>query len=156
MRTPTIEDCATQVRAAHGRAMKALTAAYGPDPAKWRWGDAHRAHFRNELYSRLPVLSALFDVGLPTDGDNFTVNRASPRVEDPSGALFDDIHGASLRALFDLADLDRSRFVIAGGQSGNPLSSHYADLTRLWRDGRSLVMVGDGQDVLRLQPEASK
>jgi penicillin amidase len=155
-RTPAIEDCATQVRAAHRRAMKALAAAYGPDPANWRWGDAHRAHFRNELYSRLPVLSRLVDVGLPADGDNFTVNRASPRVEDPTGASFDDIHGASLRALFDLADLDRSRFVIAGGQSGNPLSSHYADLTRLWRDGRSLTMVGEAQDVLSLQPEASK
>src|SRR5262249_41065025 len=125
------KDCATQVRAAHERAMKALAAAYGPDPAKWRWGDAHRAHFRNQLYSRLPLLSPLFDLGLRADGDNFTVDRASPEVDDPTGAVFDDIHGASMRGLFDLADLDRSRFIIAGRQSGKLVSSHYADLTPL-------------------------
>ena len=68
---------------------------------------------------------------LPADGDNFTLNRASPRVEDSTGARFDDIHGASLRAIFDLADLDRSRFVIAGGQSGNPRLRHYADFAPL-------------------------
>jgi penicillin amidase len=37
--------------------------------------------------------------------------------------------------VIDLADPERSRFVLAGGQSGNPLSPHYRDLFDLWRRG---------------------
>ena len=144
-----------RVKQAHDTAVKALTRAYGPDKSAWRWGNAHRAHFGNPVFSRVPVLGSLLDLDLPTDGDNYTVNRASPRVEDLSGDNFDDLHGASLRALFDLSDLSRSRFVIAGGQSGNPLSRHYADLTPLWRDGKYVTIVGLQESLLRLIPEPS-
>jgi penicillin amidase len=37
--------------------------------------------------------------------------------------------------VIDLADVERSRFVVAGGQSGNPLSPHYDDLLELWVRG---------------------
>jgi penicillin amidase len=153
--TPAIEDCVLRARQAHDLAIRALTRAYGADKSAWRWGDAHRAHFDNPLFSRLPALAGLLDLNLPTDGDNFTVNRASPLVEDLSGYKFDDLHGASLRALFDLSDLSRSRFVIAGGQSGNPLSSHYADLTQPWRDGKYVTIVGRQESLLRLIPESA-
>ena len=56
-------------------------------------------------------------------------------------APFADIHGPGLRAVYDLADLDQSLFVIATGQSGNPLSPYYRDFVRLWRDG-SMVALG--------------
>ena len=35
---------------------------------------------------------------------------------------FASTHAAGYRGLYDLADLDRSRFVARTGQSGNPLS----------------------------------
>ena len=152
-KTPAIEDCAGDIRLAHEQAMAALTAAYGADRSRWRWGDAHRAHFPNALLSHIPLLAEWFDLALPADGDNYSLNRASPRVEDATGARFDDIHGASLRAIFDLAALDRSRFVIAGGQSGNPVSDHYADFAPLWRDGQYVTMVGTASNRLRLEPE---
>jgi penicillin amidase len=66
--------------------------------------------------------------------------------------VFPDVHAAGLRAVFDLADLDRSRFIIAGGQSGNPLSSHYHDLVERWRDGGHLELPGGGAVVLTLVP----
>jgi len=101
-------------------------------------------------------VASLVDLATPTDGDNFTLNRASPRVDDPTGAHFDDVHGASLRVIFDLSDLDRSRFVIAGGQCGNPLSAHYADFVALWRDGQYVTMVGKDGNLLRLVPEVPR
>jgi penicillin G amidase len=152
-KTPAVEDCAGDIRLAYKQAIAKLTAAYGPDRTNWRWGNAHRARFPNPLLSRIPLVAAWVDLALPTDGDNFTLNRASPRVDDPTGARFDDVHGASLRAIFDLADLDRSRFVIAGGQSGNPFSAHYADFAALWRDGQYVTMVGSESNRLRLLPE---
>jgi penicillin amidase len=150
--TPVVEDCAWQVRQAYDRAMKALDRAYGTDPSLWQWGEAHRAHFPHPLFQHLPVLQAWLDPDIPTDGDFFTVDRAVPQVDDPTGASFDDMHGAGLRAVFDLGDLDRSRFVIAGGQSGNPMSSHYADFIGSWRDGVYFAILGRGRNRLTLNP----
>ena len=153
--TPAIEDCVLRAQQAHDLAMRALRNAYGKDPAMWRWGDAHKARFANPLFGTVPALARLFDLDLPTDGDNYTVNRASPQVDDLSGYNLNDLHGASLRALFDLADLSRSRFIIAGGQSGNPLSTHYADLTEPWQNGKYVTIVGREQSLLRLIPETT-
>ncbi len=153
--TPAIEDCVLRAKQSHDLAFRALAKAYGRDRTAWRWAQAHRAHFDHPLFSRLPGIAPLFDLDLPVDGDNYTINRASPLVEDASGAAFDDLHGASLRVLFDLADLSRSRFAIAGGQSGNPISSHYADFTGPWQDGRYVTIVGREESLLRLTPERS-
>ena len=53
---------------------------------------------------------------------------------------FASVHAASYRGLFDLADLERSRFIASTGQSGNPLSAHYRDLAELWAKGETIAM----------------
>ncbi len=50
------------------------------------------------------------------------------------------MHGPSYRGVYDLADLDRSRFIAAPGQSGNPLSPHFRDMLRRWRDGGTVTL----------------
>ena len=66
------------------------------------------------------------------------------------------VHGAGFRAVYDLADLDRSRFIQAVGQSGNIFSPHYGDLAPLWAKGGTFTL-GPLQDqpvsVLTLLPE---
>ena len=94
------------------------------------------------------------DDPIATDGDDTTVNRATPQGGFRLRRL-PDVHGAGLRAIFDLADLDRSRFIIAGGQSGNPLSAHYRDQVERWRDGRyNRSCAAEGEEVLTLVPSA--
>ena len=83
----------------------------------------------------------------PTDGDNFTVRRAAARAGDPANP-FAHVHGQSLRAVYDLDDLRRSRFIIAPGQSGNPLSPHWGDLVPLWAHAGSLALSGDADTLL--------
>ncbi|HEX2114084.1 MAG TPA: penicillin acylase family protein, partial [Alphaproteobacteria bacterium] len=51
------------------------------------------------------------------------------------GNPFEHVHGATLRAIYDLAELENSQFIIAPGQSGNPLSRHWADLVHDWANG---------------------
>jgi penicillin amidase len=131
-------------------AVAALASVYGDDPAAWRWGDAHQARFAHPLLDRLPLLGDIAATAVETDGDNFTVNRGSAFVQ--PGLRFPHVHGASLRAVFDLAELDRSLFVIPGGQSGNLLSGHFTDLVERWRDGRFLTIVGEGSSGLTLVP----
>jgi len=145
------QSCKTQVNQAWHDAIAKLTDAYGADPGTWRWGAAHQARFQHPIFSRIPVLRDLLENAVAADGDNFTVNRATPRL-DFETVQFDDVHGAGLRAVFDLADLDRSRFIIAGGQSGHPLSPHYGDMVGRWRDGLYLTILGEGSDLLTLVP----
>jgi penicillin amidase len=150
--TETVEVCSDQVTVALDDARAALAAAYGADPADWRWGTAHQASFPHPVLSHVPILGEWLAVPIETDGDNYTINRGTPRIPS-AGVRFPDVHGPGLRAIFDFADLDRSRFVIAGGQSGNPLSPHYGDLIRRWRDGAFLTMAGEADRVLQLLPE---
>jgi penicillin amidase len=44
-----------------------------------------------------------------------------------------------LRIITDLASPADARMVVTPGQSGNPLSNHFADLMRPWRDSAWLV-----------------
>ena len=56
---------------------------------------------------------------------------------------------ANLRTVFDLADLSRSRFVLCGGQSGNPCSDHFADQFPLWQEGESISIPWLQAEVIR-------
>ena len=51
-----------------------------------------------------------------------------------------------MRLVIDVGSWDDARVVLAGGQSGNPLSPHYDDLLALWQKGESVP--------LRFSPEA--
>jgi penicillin amidase len=65
------------------------------------------------------------------------------------------VHGASYRGVYDLADLNRSLFIVTPGQSGNPLSRHARDFLTRWRDG-AMILLGpqpvEVSGVLRLEP----
>ncbi len=107
----------------------------GNEVGTHRWGDVHVARFAHPFSRVHPAIGSLLDLSIPSDGGNQTVNRGGMRLTDPN-APYSHVHGPGLRAVFDLADLDRSLFVIATGQSGNPVSRHYDDLVADWRDGR--------------------
>ena len=62
-------------------------------------------------------------------GDIYTPNNT--RYDES----YQQIHGASYRHLFDLADWDRALATSAPGQSGQPGSPHYDDLLPLWARG---------------------
>ena len=55
----------------------------------------------------------------------------------------------ALRLVIDVGDWDRSRFALPGGQSGNPLSPHYADQLRFWRIGKGVPIAWSEQAVRR-------
>src|SRR3546814_16838394 len=86
------------------------------------------------------MLSGLFSYSVEADGGNDTVNRAAARMAGGPDTLFEDVHGAGFRAVSDLENLDRSRFMIATRQSGNPLSRLYGNLTLRWRAGTTMSL----------------
>jgi penicillin G amidase len=57
--------------------------------------------------------------------------------------------GAGFRGIYDLADPSNSRFIIATGQSGHPLSRHYADQLPLWKRGDGIRLHVSEAEVMR-------
>lgn len=113
------------------RALNRLASRYGDDPARWQWGDAHPAVSSHKPFGNVQPLARLFDVRVPTGGDAWTVNVGQYWLNDPREP-FANRHAASLRAIYDLADLEKSRFIYQTGQSGLVLSSRDRDMRDEW------------------------
>jgi len=145
------ETCGALLGATLKEATDRLRDQFKTDAANWKWGALHRLHFRHPVFSRIPLLGDWLDPDLATDGDMFTLNRAVPiQRDDP--LEFPDMHGPTMRIVTDLADPMQAAVTLAGGQSGNPLSNHYADWLVDWRDGRYRTIVQPSVHTLTLNP----
>ena len=134
-------------------ALMGLSKTYGRNPEQWRWGEAHPAIAQHRPLGELPLLAPLFNVSQPSGGDHFTINVGQYRA---TGDMpYANRQAASLRLIFDLANLDNSRFIYPTGQSGNPLSSRYRDMGAAWAklETRPLdTRMPESGTVLRLTP----
>ena len=137
--TGRIETCADILSTALDLALADLEERYGADRTTWRWGEPHQARMKHEILDGIPLLERVFTIGEPTGGDGVSVNVGHFALQD-GRRPFTSIQAATYRGLYDLENLDRSRFVSATGQSGNPLSRHYRDLSRLWARGETIPM----------------
>ncbi len=124
--------CAAALQSSLDDALDELSAKYGSELSRWRWGDAHPAVFAHPIFHRIRILRTIFDRQAPADGAADTVNAGGFHFSDPEGAYIDK-HGPGYRAIYDLSDLDKSVFSTALGQSAHILSRHYADLLPRWR-----------------------
>ena len=134
-------------------AMKDLTASQGGTIANWHWGDVHTAVFGHPMLAGLPLLHGLGERRIAVSGDDTTLLRAGMR-----GDSFDAVHGASFRGVYDLADLEASRFTIAPGQSGNFASPLAWNFVRSWREGSTITLDATPATVafrFRLLPEGT-
>ncbi|MCT9809036.1 penicillin acylase family protein [Acidovorax sp. Be4] len=129
-------DCTQQSAQALTRALDRLQAAYGAQPARWRWGLAHSAVSSHRPFGNVAALARFFDVRVPSPGDGYTVNVGQYNAGDVKGGAFASRHAPSMRGLYDLADLENSRFIFQTGQSGNVFSPRYADMRQAWAAGQ--------------------
>jgi penicillin amidase len=132
--TDARETCSQLVARALTDSLAELTEAHESGIVRWRWGDDHHARFKHPLFSGIPLIGRLADRRIDADGGSYTVNRAAVRIRD-SERPFDAVHGPGFRAIYDMGDLNRSRFMIATGQSGHLFSNAYGNLLTDWRNG---------------------
>jgi penicillin G amidase len=130
VRTPERETCAMLASRAFDLAAADLEKRYGA-PSSWRWGAAHAAAGDHRPFGAVPVLSDIFNVAPQTPGDSYSVDVGAITIRDEARP-FANRHAPSLRAIYDLADLDRSRYMHSTGQSGNVMSPWYASLAERW------------------------
>jgi penicillin amidase len=104
----------------------------GEDASAWRWGDLHRVALAHPL-AAIPGFEGLFGaLEAGVGGDDQTVLQTGV---DARGGRFPAAVIPSWRAVYDLADLDRSVGVLPTGNSGNPASAHWNDQAPLWLAG---------------------
>jgi penicillin amidase len=155
--TDDVETCHELLGASLDDAIANTVASQGADIASWQWGDVHYARSDHTPFSSFPVLKDWFTITTPVPGDGSTVNVAPFSFRQAGYAV---THGPSYRSLYDLSDLDNSRFMITTGQSGTVMSRHYADLAPLWARGEYFQVRTDwtpdtmpqGAERLSLQP----
>ncbi len=125
-------------------AVTLLRRRFGDDPRRWAWGRVRTLTMSHPLGGK-KVLARVFNLGpVPCGGDTNTVAHALTLPLDPLGGT---LNIASLRAVIDVGDWGRSRFVLPGGQSGNPLSPHYADQFPLWQRGEGVPIAWGPEEV---------
>jgi penicillin amidase len=127
-------DCMPLLKSTLDSTMSSLASRFGSDPATWRWGAVHQAVFAHPILRSVPVLGDLTTERIAVPGDGTTLDRGG------TNDALEAVHGASYRGVYDLADLERSLFMMTPGQSGNPLSRHARDFLTRWRDGAMVLL----------------
>ncbi len=142
-----VETCAGLLQSSLSAALSDLQARFGDSMDDWTWGEAHFAHSDHNPFTHVPYLKEFFDIKVPSVGGVYTVNVGRFKLmnnEEP----FANQHAASLRGIYDLSNLNRSLFIYSTGQSGNPLSSLYANFAEKWSRTEYLTLSTDPADYL--------
>jgi penicillin amidase len=152
------QDCRAAVGQALDDGLALLIKRDGDDMSHWRWGAEHKAVLQHQVYSHVLLLDRLTDLSLPSSGGFYTLDRGGGS-EASSDMPFARTQGGGFRGLYDLANPDKSRFMIATGESGHIFSRHYGDLAPLWNDVKSITLAGSedqlqkaGAEELTLEP----
>jgi len=113
-------------------AVAELTKRFGPDMAKWQWGQEnyHHALIRHPLSAAVnDATRTKLNVGpLPRGGSGDTVSA--------TGRGDNQTTGGSFKLIADTENWDNSIGLNNPGQSGNPDNPEYRNLFELWARGR--------------------
>lgn len=149
-----VTGCQALMNKALDSALDKIVSMQGDKVSAWNWGRAHPALSSHRPFGNVKALAGFFDVVGPSGGDGFTVNVGQYWTHSAT-MPFATRHAASMRAVYDLANLDESGFIYQTGQSGHPFSSRYQDMKDEWGQVkyRPLRMSTSGPtQVLRLTP----
>lgn len=102
---------------------------FGGDLTRWKYAEISRWNLEHPVFARVPLIGRYFSLGrVPVSGSPSSPKQVTLGL------------GPSQRYVADLGDWDRSLANITTGISGHPMSSHYKDQWKSYRDGLSFPM----------------
>jgi penicillin amidase len=143
-----VETCQDSSNKAFDKALDYLSSEYGKDPSKWSWGNAHTAISEHRPLTKVPFLGSLYNLKTPFAGDSFSINVGRLQLL-RSNNPYETLQAASLRAVYDLSDLEKSIFIYQTGQSGWVQSSMYRNMNPLWAKNEYLPLKMKPENITR-------
>jgi len=139
------------LRKSFSDAVSELEEKHGKDIAEWQWGRLHNVEFKHLFSSPGSIINSVVNIGpFGIGGDGTTVMNGEYSLRDYHGPVkamqteeFKNILGPSMRFIYDFSKPDEYFFVMPGGESGNPFSPHYKDMTISWLRGSYYKMRTD-------------
>ena len=121
--------------------LEALNSQLGEDVATWRWEKVHTLTHVHPIGRKKPF-DKIFNVGpFAVAGSNEVIDKESFKYT--SSGNYPVTMGPAMRLLLDFGDPAHALSIIPTGQSGNIMSRHYADQSKLFINGKYRVQVMD-------------
>jgi len=109
-----------------------LKDTHGRDVETWQWGQVRPLRLLHPFGEKRPLDRVFNSPPIAFGSDATTVLQGALELRHPTK---NPVGVPAGRIVVDLKNWERSRFVILGGQSGNPLSKHYLDQVEPWQQG---------------------
>ncbi len=101
----------------------------------WGWSHVQQTRYSHIPFSGMKPFNLLFERRIGNGGSLDTINVAGSQFVDGEGYL--QGFGAGFRQVMEIGPRGISHdYMISTGQSGNPLSTHFADMVKPFRDVR--------------------
>ncbi len=157
IKTTRIEDRDFIIRKSLVDALSELEKTFGKDITGWQWGKLHTVTHKHAFSGQFSLIDNYIDIGpFPIGGDGTTIfNTEYPfydAVKDYSAfnhTPFEDVLGPSMRYIFDFSKPNEFYLILTTGESGNVMSEHYRDMTKMWLRGNYMKIKTDEKSIRR-------
>jgi penicillin amidase len=136
-------------------ALDELENSIGNDLKDWQWGKVHTVTFKHPFSGIFSLLDGLIDIGpYQVSGDGTTIFNTEYTFSESMDKFsrfkhepFENELGPGMRFIFDFANPDEFYLILTTGQSGNVMSDHYSDMTRMWLEGKYMKIKTDESSI---------
>ncbi len=131
------------IRKSFSDALSFLENNMGYEISFWQWGKIHTLTMKHFFHGSVSAFDKKLSIGpFEIGGDGTTVCNGEYFFNEP----YENFLGPSMRFIYDFAKPDEFRIILPTGQSGNPLSVHYHDMTDKWLNGELLKIKTSEKD----------
>lgn len=144
------------IRKSLADALSELEHKLGKNIAGWQWGNLHKVIFKHSFSGQASIIDKFINIGpFSVSGDGTTVFNTEYPFAEPNKEIglldhepYENILGPQIRFVYDFDNPDEFYLILTTGQSGNIMSDHYSDMTKLWLDGE-YMKVNTNSDAIK-------
>ena len=135
-------------------AWASLVTDLGPETSAWTWEKLHILEHQHPI-GQVASLREFFNVGpFPVHGTREVINNLAFSYNE--SGQYQVNAGPSTRRVIDFSDIENSKSILPTGQSGNPLSDHYADQAEMYIKGEFRKMLMNEKEIKNSSKSALK